>query len=113
MSMYFKGIEYVDKTYLMSKEWKETVEKSQNNAIIDSKFSTNYFRAGYAYYVQKKTESNPIVLILEYATEDILQFLKPTNDDRLAEYNFTVGESIRNEMVYTMLVPSKESVKLE
>lgn len=113
MSMYFKGIEYVDKTYFMSKEWKDRVEESQNNAIVLNKFNLNYFRAGYAYYVQKKTETTPILLLLEYATEDILQFLKPTTDDRLAEYNFTVGESIRNEMVYTMLVPSKESVRLE
>lgn len=113
MSMYFEGIEYIEKVVYMSKDWKEKIEKSQENVVKLKKFNTEYFRAGYAYYVQKKTEKVPTLLLLEYATEDILQFIKPTSDDRLAEYNFTVGESIRNEMTYTLLVPSKESRVLE
>lgn len=113
MSMYFKGIEYVEKTYFMSEEWKDKVEKSQKNAIVLNKFNLNYFRIGYAYYVQKGNDSSPTMMLLECATESILQFIKPTSEDRLAEYNFTVGEAIRNDMTFTMLVPSKESVILE
>lgn len=113
MSMYFKGIEYVDKTYYMSKEWKEKVSTSQANAIVNNEFNLDYFRVGYSYYVQKVTDTFPTLLFLQCATKDILQFIKPTSDDRLAEYNYTVGESIRNEMVYTMMIPSKESVVLE
>lgn len=111
------GIEIVDKDLNARVEVRQELVESQKNAVVNHKFDLEYFKEGYAYYVQRFNEEYPSLYICEEVREDVLHLVKPAEIeeklDKAEHISILVGEAVRENIIFTLAVPSDISIKIE
>lgn len=111
------GIEIVNKDLTARDTVRNELVESQKNAVVNHKFDMDYFKEGYAYYVQRFNEEYPSLYICEEVNETALHLVKPAEVeeklDKAERVSILVGEAVRENIVFTIAVPSDISVEIE
>lgn len=111
-----EGIELVNNNLKVRKEVRKELVSSQNSAKIKHKFDLNYFKVGYAYYVQKFNEEYPTLYFCVGVNEKVIHLVKPSEIEECldkAEYvDILVGQAVRENIIFTVAVPSDISIKM-
>lgn len=112
-----KGIELVDSSLNIRTTVRQELVTSQNNAKTLYKFDLDYFKVGYAYYVQRFNEEYPKLYICEDVNENALHLVRPQDEvesllDKAERIDILVGEAVRQNIIFTIAVPSDISIKI-
>ena len=112
-----KGIELVDSSLNIRQTVRNEFVASQNNAKTMYKFDLDYFKVGYVYYVQRFNEEYPKLYICEDVNESVLHLVRPQDEiesllDKAERLNILVGEAVRENIIFTIAVPSDISIKI-
>lgn len=111
------GIEIVNKDLTARETVRNELVESQKNAVVNHKFDMDYFKEGYAYYVQRFNEEYPSLYICEEVNENALHLVKPAEVeeklDKAERVSILVGEAVRENIVFTIAVPSDISLEIE
>ena len=112
-----KGIELVDSSLNIRQTVRNEFVSSQNNAKTMYKFDLDYFKVGYVYYVQRFNEEYPKLYICEDVNESVLHLVRPQDEiesllDKAERINILVGEAVRENIIFTIAVPSDISIKI-
>lgn len=111
------GIELVDSSLNMRQTVREELLSSQNNAKTLYKYDLDYFKIGYAYYVQRFNEEYPKLYLCEDVNESVLHLVRPQDEvesllDKAERIDILVGEAVRQNIIFTIAVPSDISIKI-
>ena len=112
-----KGIELVDSSLNIRQTVRNEFVASQNHAKTMYKFDLDYFNVGYVYYVQRFNEEYPKLYICEDVNESVLHLVRPQDEiesllDKAERINILVGEAVRENIIFTIAVPSDISIKI-
>lgn len=114
--MAIQGVEIVDSLLNLRPTVRKELVESQKDAKVLYKFDLNYFKNGYAYYLQQFNEEYPKLYFCEDASESALHFVRPSEIeeklDKAERIDVLVGDAVRNNIIFTLAVPSETSVKI-